>query len=230
MSFDDFIILKRIAKNNEEYILQVLELNTFQKGPIFYNRENEKIRLFPKMDESFLDTIIKEFIHYETSEQLTKEYLIETLEISIIKLDINLKIHRFDRKTRPAVRKFHYSIKNNESKGFNSLFIPCCGKHLDHENIKTLWGKYINNYELINSTTSSEISPILIEGYQVFDIKAFDTYITHLGPAILEMRYIGNSGILLKELLDYVEAIVPLTESDPVISIKYSSGREIELL
>lgn len=218
MSFDDFIILRRIAKNEKEYILQVLELNNFQKITVFYDRDNEKIKLFPEITEEFLNNIIRDFIHHDTPVSLSKEYLMNFLNTEISKLDSILKIHRFDRKTRPALRKFHYSIKNSETR---SLFIPCCGKHIDHDNIKNLWGKYINNFEILPG--------INIEGYQVFDIKAFDMYITYLGPAILDIKYIGNSGILLKEFLDYVEASIPVTESDPVVVVKYASGREIEL-
>lgn len=212
---DDFIILRRIAKTSEEYFLQVLELSSSHRVPILYNRSNEDIKVLHEISDEIYKKILHDFVHYETSEKLEKSFVDEALTIDRINIS-DFKIHRFDRKTKLGLRKFHYSLKNGKS-----LFIPCCGKHHDHENIKGLWGKYINTFTLTES--------VIIEGYQVFDTKAFDEYITHLGPSILGMRYIGNSGVLLKEFLSYVESCMPVTEGSPQVMIKYPSGKEIIL-
>lgn len=216
---DEFIILRRIAKTSEEYILQVLELTSSQRVPILYNRSTEEISILYQISDDYYDRILETFTHYETSGPLEDDFLKEALKID--KIDISsFKIHRFDRKTRPALRRFNYSFKNGRS-----LFIPCCGKHVDHENIKSLWGKYINTFELTLN--------VIIEGYQVNDVKAFDEYITHLNPSILGMRFIGNPGILLKEFLDYIDSCIPLDEAEsqanPEIIIKYPTGKEIKL-
>lgn len=214
---DEFIILRRIAKTSEEYILQVLELTSSQRVPILYNRSSEEISILYDLSEDEYNKILREFTHYETSDPLTKEYLDEALNVD--KIDISAyKIHRFDRKSKPALRKFHYSFKNGRN-----LFIPCCGKHIDHDNIKKSWGKYINTFELTSGTG------VLIEGYRVDDVKAFDEYITHIGPSILDMRFIGNSGILIREFLDYADSCMPVTGEDPEIIIKYPSGKEITI-
>lgn len=113
-----------------------------------------------------------------------------------------------------------YSMKENKS-----VFIPCCGKHRDHETIKNSWGKYVNNFKLRD--TLGKDPDILIEGYTVYDINEFDRYILKMEPGSLNLKYIGHSGVLLGELWDYLNSFALPREESSKLVLRYSSGREL---
>lgn len=199
------LIIKRIAKSNNYYLIYVLDL---------VNKEI-LLKLLDRNSNIIIDDIFsidEEFIDLEKN----SIYDIKNLEkhkTEKIVIPTNLKIHRFD-PSSVGIRKLNYSIYNIEE---NILFIPCCGKHIQHDEIKSLWGNYINNYDFLNYN---------IEGYLVNNRNIFDKFILGINDSILNFRFIGNSQFIIKEFFDYlgiegsVETLQRKNRNEYILKIK----------
>lgn len=179
-----YIILKRIAKNHKYYILKVYDLDNKEIIYKYLDRINEN---FINIDD------IKDFnfIDFDTNERydINKDELMKKIKIPIS--SSKYKIHRFDQ-NKVGMRKINYSIFDKEDR---TLFVPCCGKHILNDEIRKLWGKYIDTYLFFEEK---------ISGYKVYDTKKFNFFILGINDSMLKINFINDHNLLIKDFFDYL--------------------------
>lgn len=176
---NNFIILSRIGKNSQYYLLWILNIDTSRTDFVIYDREKEII-----VDKEIL---ISEFHNYETDE-IFEEFDLETFDTDIK----DYCFFRFNYETPPKLRAIHYTVKRKDSK---QVFVPCCGRHPDHDNIKE-FSKYTDSYEIFED--------VYIEGYIIKDQDKFDTYITKLDVDNIILDFRSDKNVLFRELRDCI--------------------------
>lgn len=193
-----YLILKRIGKNNEYYLLEVLNIPESKTELKLYERKNKNL---VDLDYSKLS-----FVNFETGKKLTQFPSEKHIDLS------KFKIHCFSNKS-PELRNMTHTIKVD-----NVLFTPCCGKTEDHENTK-IWGKYINEFEIEDYGK--------IEGYMILDNNMFDKYIMNFSPQKYILNLNVKEDFLLKVLSDFIEDQFITTSDQVEIKITHKSGKEI---
>lgn len=225
---DDFIILERIFKSDDNYIVKVLNLYSKKIYLSVYDRKERKIIRVIK-DSKYFDEISSEYKSFKGEEFISQKYK-SIIEDDNYSADIpysRFSFFRFDHKDI-ILRHMNYSILDKKK---NKVFIPCCGKHQDHENIKKNWGKYIDDFYICKEIPK-------LEGYIIYDKESFDDYI--LGTPIDRIIHVK------KEVFDYQESIIksfwdmissipgvnPIDiEGEKEFTIKFkSSGVEIKMI
>lgn len=199
-----FIILKRVAKNSQYYLLRVCNID--DKKILYKFLDRDINRIINKEDVKDLN-----FRDFDTQNvfDIEKINLEESHKVS---LSSKFKIHRFD-PSEVGLRKYNYSLFDKEDE---SLFVPCCGKHEWNEDIKC-WGKYRDDYDFFGHK---------ISGYIVNDKRIFDIYHLNINDEMLKIRFIGESDFLIREFFDYlgiegsVESLSKKSNSEYILHIK----------
>ena len=126
------LILKRIGKTSDYYLVDTLDI------------KNNKIdvRLYDRNDSKFIDLDYSkmEFKDLRTDETIDIDNLSEkTIDLS------DFKVLKFNYDSL-KVRSLRYSFKKSDGE----IFVPCCGKHVDNDNFRH-FGKYIDDYNICRS-------------------------------------------------------------------------------
>jgi len=206
---NDFLILRRIGKNINYYIIDTLDLSTKKTKLVLFDREtdsfNLKIPVSKEIYNSCLDYFSDKELNYDDITPVKDFYLTDYI------------IHKFDEDEEIKLRSIQYTIKNIKT---GELFTPYVGRHKHHEEFKK-WGKYKNNFEIEEYSN--------IEGYQILDGNEFDKYILTINPhkMILDLSLVNL--FLIRELADYVKDLFVTTSDQVDIKISYKSGRIIEV-
>lgn len=200
---DNFLILHRIGKNIDNYLLWVLDLTCKETKYISYCREKEiALSGVP---------ILSDFVDYTTGIQLT----VEDVDLGSIPAETDgCHIHRFDHNTSSRLRAINYSIIREDSK---EIFVPCCGKHKDHDCFR-YFAKYTNDYQIFDG--------VFIEGYFITDPAKFDSYIVKFDPSEIILDYTDNKDVLLRELRDYINDFFSASYKEVEIKITHPTGKE----